>query len=589
MLKNAKFQYSAMKKLPIVIVTSILFSTSQVGMVFASDAITYEELATNMDLILPQATSISGLAEHSNWQEVEMTETYYGIEAVYHALYDENYTLSSELPTIYAYVIPYSSEESLESEFETWINSDKFTTGAWSLLDQGVYNFSYKTGAGTESDIMMDYSSESNTLHYITRKDNLLIAVNFYRTGGEYNRGNVLAYEDYVLNYDDTLDVLKGVGSYIKESVDFYLDNITSGTGPDDYDYYASSAEYSMDLDEIYSVPLNGSIEFSVYLDDGSEVGTILDSTGVDTPQYGSMTLGINENAILDFNIYDPYTKSACSDSSGWQRIYSEEPIDIYEWSNIKIEYGAKTGMNIYLNGRLQEHCEAYRSRSGQPLYLGDYVGDIIEESFVGYIKGFKTVYSKNEDGSTTDSVQAEMIFTDVGSDYKYAEAIEYLRDAGMISGYDDGSFKPDQEINRAEILKMLLLGFGYEVPELEGTEETFFADVEAGSWYEKYIVYAAESGFVDGYADATYKPDQNVNRVEFLKILTRIYGIDLSDYAVTGIYTDTDALVWYAPYVQYSKDNNLIDVGLDNMFYPANAITRGEVAEAIYRIMNIE
>jgi len=556
------------------------------SMAFASNEITYDELLDNMDLIFPEASSITGLEDHSNWQEVSMGATNYGIEAEYHALYNENYTLNSELPTMYIYIIPYSSEEALEEEFENWQSSEKFATGEWSLLDEGVYNFSYKTGAGNNSDLLMDYSAESNTLHYITRKDNLLIAVNFYRTGGEYNRGNVLAYEEYVLSYADTLEVLKGVGSYVKESLDFYLDAIQSETQPADYDYYLSSAQYSLNLNEIYSLPLNGSIEFSIYLDDGSEIGTILDSTGVNAPEYGSITLGMDENAILDFDLYDPYTESACMDSSGWHRIYTEEPIDIYEWSNVKIEYGLKTGMNVYLNGRLQEHCEVYRSRSDQPLYLGDYADDIIQESFVGYVKGLSTIYSIDSSGATVDSTQEDKIFTDVDSTYKYAEAIAYLRDAGMITGYDDGSFKPEQEVNRAEILKMLFLGFGYEVPEVIDTEEAFFKDVEAGSWYEKYVVYAATEGFINGYDDTTYKPEQSVNRVEFLKIITRIYGINLSDYAVTEICTDTDATAWYAPYVQYSKDNNLIDIGADNMFYPANAMTRGEVAETIYRIV---
>lgn len=572
------------RKLLIILVASVTALKS--GTVFASDEITYDELADNIDLILPSADSISGLEFHSNWQEIERDETNYGIEAKYQALYNGDYTLNSELPTIYTYIIPYSSEEALESEFQAWLEDGDFSTGKWSLLDQGVYNFSYKTGAGSESDILMDYSSESNTLHYVTRRDNLLIVVNFYRTGGQYDRGNVLAYEDYVLNYENTLTVLKDIGSYVKESLDFYLDNMEAETQPDDYDYYLAGAPYSLNLSEIYSIPLNGSVEFSVYLDDGSEIGTILDSTGINAPEYGSITLGINENAILDFNLYDPYAESACKDSSGWNRIYSEDPMDIYEWSIVKIEYGVKTGMNIYLNGRLQEHCEVYRSRSDQPLYLGDYADDIIEESFAGYVKGLKTVYSTNEYGETIDSEQASMIFTDVDSNYKYAEAIAYLKDAGMITGYEDGSFKPEQEVNRAEILKMLLLGFGYEVPETEGTEETFFSDVETASWYEKYVIYAAKSGIVQGYDDGTFKPTQNVNRVEFLKILTRTYGVNLADYGVTGIYADTEETAWYAPYVQYSKDNNLIDVGADEMFYPANAMTRGEVAEGIYRII---
>jgi len=290
---------------------------------------------------------------------------------------------------------------------------------------------------------------------------------------------------------------------------------------------------------------------------------------------------------MLDFNFYDPYTEAGCDDSSGWHHVYSEESLDLYEWTTIKIEYGTETGMSIYIDGLQQDHCEILTSRSDQDLYLGDYPNDIVQESFVGYIKDILTNYSIDEDGQIVDYVLGYAIFTDVPDNHKNATAISYLKDAGIIEGYGDGSFKPDQEINRAEILKMLLLGFAYDVPELTDGDINPFSDVEEGSWYEKYVMAGYNLGIVEGYPDGSFAPGDMINKVEFLKILIDSYGIDLSDYEATDLYLDTEADAWYGPYVQYSKDNNLMDIDGD-YFYPDSNVTRGEVAEAMYRLLTL-
>ncbi len=574
-----------MKKTTSIIAILLMLITSQQVYAFSS-SITAQELQDNIDLVFPSASEIEGLPYHSNWQEVEFDETTYGIEATYRALYDDDYSLYSELPIIYMYILSYSSEDEVDAAFEGFLNKSEFSEGRWILLEETATSFSYKTGAGSGSDLMMSYTSESNTLHYVKKADNLLIVTNFYREGGEYNRGNVLAYEEYILNYKGTINILKDVAIYSKEAIDFYLDDIETLSGPDDYDYYLTSADYYSALDTVYSIPRNGSIEFEIYLDENSEIGTILDSTGIDEPEYGSISLGIDENAILDFNLYDPYADSSCNDSAGWHHIYSSEALDLYEWTEVKIEYGTESGMKIYVDGLLQASCGAYTSRSDETLYLGDYPTDIIEESFVGYVKDIGTSYSVDEDGQIVDYVLGYAIFTDVPDNHQYATAISYLKDLGIIAGYDDGSFKPDQEVNRAEIMKMLLLGFGYDVPELTEEYENPFSDVEAGSWYEKYVIKGYNLGIIEGYSDGTFAPGDMVNKVEFLRILMGSYGLDLSDYEVTDLYDDTDTDAWYAPYVQYSKDNNLMDAG--DYFYPDDNVTRGEVAETIYRILTL-
>lgn len=571
------------KNLSTLLITLALLAS--IGTAYANeDVITYSDLVTNIDLILPPETEMPSLENHSYWQETDRSSTLYGIEATYQALYDDLPSLTSELPTIYTYIVPYNSEQALQTDFSNFLEDEKFQTGEWILLDTGVNSFSYKTGAGSESDLFMSYSSESNTLHHVSQQDNLLVVVNFYRAGGQYNRENVLAYEEYIEDYESTISLLESVTTYIREAIDFFLDDITPLGPPPEYDYYLTSAGYNLALSDFYNVPLNGSLTFDMYLDDTSEIGTILDTFGIDEASYGAISLGINENAILDYNLYDPFTASDCGDSAGWHHLYTEESIDLYEWTNIKIEFGESSGMNIYIDDELQGSCEVYKSRSETPLYLGDYPEDIIEESFVGYIKNFKAAYATDEEGQIIDYLGSDEIFADVRVGDPNAEAIAYLKEEEVIKGYDDGTFRPDQEINRAEILKMLLEGFGYNV-EVD-TEEEPFTDVDYGSWYAPYIMTAYEWRIVNGYDDGTFQPSEMVNRVEFLKILIKTYGIDLTDYPIISLYIDTELDSWYSPYVQYAKDYQLFDIDGEGNFYPDKNLTRGEAAEAIYRML---
>src|SRR3989339_560469 len=170
----------------------------------------------------------------------------------------------------------------------------------------------------------------------------------------------------------------------------------------------------------------------------------------------------------------------------------------------------------------------------------------------------------------------ASASFTDVATGSQYDAAITYLQDKGVIEGYEDGSFKPDQDVTRAEALKLILVGSGIATEELE-TYEFPFSDLENGAWYLQYIDKGYELGIVNGYEDGTFKPNQNVNLVEALKMLLTAKGVDLS-----GI--DVETSDWFAPYIAYSENLNLIELQL-----PEQTLSRAEISEIIYRLMYVE
>lgn len=174
--------------------------------------------------------------------------------------------------------------------------------------------------------------------------------------------------------------------------------------------------------------------------------------------------------------------------------------------------------------------------------------------------------------------------FSDVSSSNPNYKAIEDLKFYGIIKGYSDGTFRPKNNVNRAEALKITLLGSGIEAPIVAGNGG--FPDVDEKEWYAPYVVKAKNLGIIKGNADGTFMPTRNVNLAEMLKILLVSNGIRISQQVPdTAPYSDVSLSEWYAPYFVYAKDNALLDQKSYEKVVPGHALTRAEIAELIYRL----
>lgn len=172
--------------------------------------------------------------------------------------------------------------------------------------------------------------------------------------------------------------------------------------------------------------------------------------------------------------------------------------------------------------------------------------------------------------------------FSDVSVDHKNYAAIKYLYEQGVISGYPDGTFRPDNTVSRVEALKFILSGIQKE---LSNSGSLPFPDVLVDAWYSDYVETAYEDGIVKGYPDGTFGPSKTVNKAEFFKILLLAMEVDVAPEVTGELYNDVTPESWFAPYVQFVKEKNLLDAFAD-MFKPQDGMTRGEVAEAMFRVM---
>ena len=113
----------------------------------------------------------------------------------------------------------------------------------------------------------------------------------------------------------------------------------------------------------------------------------------------------------------------------------------------------------------------------------------------------------------------AGVTFSDVYSDSWYYRYVSKAFNLGVISGYEDGNFRPDAPVNRAEALKILILSAGLDA---SGISESLFSDVNTQDWYAPYVSFAFKSGVVTGKSMTTFAPNDFVTRAEMAKMTVK-------------------------------------------------------------------
>ena len=147
---------------------------------------------------------------------------------------------------------------------------------------------------------------------------------------------------------------------------------------------------------------------------------------------------------------------------------------------------------------------------------------------------------TRNEYWSQTNS------FTDVAAEKWCNNAISTLFSMGIIDGYGDGAFRPDGPITRAAFTKMAVNFFDYHVKDYDGR----FTDVEGDAWYAGYIQAAAELKLIEGFDDGTFRPDDYITRAQACAIINRTLGRvpDADRMSIRPLVTwpDCDEDAWY-------------------------------------------
>lgn len=175
--------------------------------------------------------------------------------------------------------------------------------------------------------------------------------------------------------------------------------------------------------------------------------------------------------------------------------------------------------------------------------------------------------------------------FSDVPANHPNAVAIDYLVTEKILNGYPDGSFRPEEPVNRVEALKIILLANKIAI---SANFSLNFLDVEKSAWFAKFIQTAVEREIVAGYPDGTFQPERQVNLAEALKMTLLTAKVSLQNYKTNSqnVFADVAVDSWFNTYFNYAKKFELIEADKANRVEPAKLLTRGELAEISYRFL---
>lgn len=151
------------------------------------------------------------------------------------------------------------------------------------------------------------------------------------------------------------------------------------------------------------------------------------------------------------------------------------------------------------------------------------------------------------------------------------------------IFGYDDGTFRPDNNMSRAEAAAIFARLISEQKGE-KISGKSNFNDVSKNEWYSDYIGYLSKYGIIKGYADNTFRPNDNVTRAEFVAMTVRFNSLfnDVKKGSYTVKYTDVATNYWAYSDVAYAKHAGWLNGYADGSFKGDNAITRAEVVTVV-------
>lgn len=173
--------------------------------------------------------------------------------------------------------------------------------------------------------------------------------------------------------------------------------------------------------------------------------------------------------------------------------------------------------------------------------------------------------------------VSAATSFSDV-KNTKYEEAVENLVSLKIVNGFEDNTFKPKNNVTRAQLSKMLVISMGME-DEVASASKKFlnFKDVLSSYWGYGYIKVASDKKLVNGYTDGKFKPDGTVTYAEATAMVVRALG-----------YEDVikkSSLTWPNNYMSYANDKLKLFNGIST-FKANDPATRGDIALLLWNAL---
>ncbi len=180
---------------------------------------------------------------------------------------------------------------------------------------------------------------------------------------------------------------------------------------------------------------------------------------------------------------------------------------------------------------------------------------------------------------------EAHGVFKDLSETHWANDCLEKLSEKHIVSGNPDGSFKPNNPVNRAEFLKMIVLAL-YPNDSLPSNNQCF-SDIHSTDWFSKYVCFASSKKIVSGYAGKLFKASQSISRAEAVSILAKALRLPVSNKS-TCDFKDVK-IDWQRKYINSASKYNLVKGYANHQFKPNSSISRVEAAKLVCNALSAD
>ncbi|UUV25576.1 MULTISPECIES: InlB B-repeat-containing protein [Lysinibacillus] len=197
----------------------------------------------------------------------------------------------------------------------------------------------------------------------------------------------------------------------------------------------------------------------------------------------------------------------------------------------------------------------------------------LMRENLTLYAKWIKLTVEEQKEPQQKPSV---MTFQDIENHWAQ-DMIEALATQGIIKGYEDGTFRPNESISRQHVASLFTRAFEFEV--IRPTAA--FSDVAPNHMYYDAIMTLQQAGIIDG-ADGAFRPTDNITRAQLAKILANTLQLKSEG---KSSFKDVDSNHWSVGYIA-ALERAEITLGVNGKFHPEASVTRAQLAVFLYRAM---
>lgn len=434
-----------------------------------------------------------------------------------------------------------------------------YENGKFTALKRGV------------TDVTFSFTNEDGST--ITAKKKIAVYNKSGDGEGEYICANVTAAENtdfYTYKFDKYVHQLVLMKN--GEKYDIYLDAEIIGEDTADNALLKADITYA----DVQKLDISGSICKATFVNARYANGAV----------EGKYTYEDKDNDPENGTVYVWYISSkkegAYSPISGETSKTLKVKSSMYD-KYVKFEVTPK---NIYETGEtvISEPVKIYKpadTSSGGSSSGGGGGSSSVSRPSTGTKDTVTIAPPKTDDTKKPENTEKQS-FSDVSKNHWAYSFIESLYKDEILNGTGDGKFEPDRYITRAEFVCALIKALKLNT----AGADVSFTDVSAGDWFMPYVAKAVAQGFVKGFEDGSFKPNDFVTREQMAVMVSN--ALQLTDGGETSFSDNADISAWASDSVGKMYRKGYIS-GSNNEFRPLDSATRAEVSKILSLILNSE